>query len=992
MPKTLKEETAVSHLVDPAFDPDTDNKKSLVGVDLTEPGVADISKTGKVFLGSYLRDYVVDGRHNSGKGNELLEEKPFTNQNDAQHLQTTDFFEKSDLSNLLDKTGKDPRHSGHDLLRNVSSAGLESMYIQPEQGSYQQFVVEKLIASNLYHPTEHSPFVNNPDASNEELATKGLFTIQRDLGSFVLSGSSGKNPASGVRVKVSDMSRMALALMAQATGDQHAANTIIDGNVVGVWESVLHTTEQLGIKGVPVHRLRLKGLSPTSTHIKNLVAAARGNDDLLQTVSQNSLSDRGITDHGPVKWQSSALNSVSYTQLNSFLEPFGGLTGSGGMLVIAIEGVLALLSVSLLISALNGTVGSGGSDYVNPNNPHNYAFGSHGKKSSNSIENVLYKLLRITKTDYDFANCVEAGIMLLLGFSPELGTAGFKAALLNPGSLGVFALNLALSPSYYANLFRQIVRDANEIAAKYKEIGGSFSSGIGSIAALAEKLTSSKAYQFVMIAAGVGDAALKSSTGQFDVGSLISGIPGSSYAQKLFLKNDQNPEGYVISADQNARHLGKHRQQVSRWEGGRNPLSLHTFLASNVRQSETIAGNTVRKAYIPSPDTVREIERDLEAEYMPFYFHDLRTHEVLSLPAFVTQFSENFAVNYTSNKGYGRQDAVKTYESAERSMNFGFKLVAFNKADFDEMWLLVNKLVAMCYPQYSKGRQREYRQGEMTYRFTQPFSQIPAASPVIRLRFGDVLKSNYSEKTIRKQFDLQGQGEGEVHRKYNEARIEEIIDLKKKFEGNKTKWAAICGKVSHPEQRHPQVGLKNKSMSWDVSDIVRVMAYKNLMAGEGQAIVQADSDKSLSFMIELLPEEIAFDEDRASTYVDLRTVDERAAIDVETSAGREIPLENVENFFKPSNNAIIRSFNSTRGKGLAGVITSLAFDYGNYPYETKPGSRAPKMIDVALGFSPIHDLPLGLDYNGEMRAPSHPVGDIMKGFGPVYSDEEMKKK
>ena len=73
---------------------------------------------------------------------------------------------------------------------------------------------------------------------------------------------------------------------------------------------------------------------------------------------------------------------------------------------------------------------------------------------------------------------------------------------------------------------------------------------------------------------------------------------------------------------------------------------------------------------------------------------------------------------------------------------------------------------------------------------------------------------------------------------------------------------------------------------------------------------------------------------------------------------------------------------------MAGVITSLNLNYGEYPYETIPGSKAPKMIDVSLGFSPIHDLPLGLDYEGKLRAPSHPVGSIMKGFGSVYGDED----
>ena len=38
------------------------------------------------------------------------------------------------------------------------------------------------------------------------------------------------------------------------------------------------------------------------------------------------------------------------------------------------------------------------------------------------------------------------------------------------------------------------------------------------------------------------------------------------------------------------------------------------------------------------------------------------------------------------------------------------------------------------------------------------------------------------------------------------------------------------------------------------------------------------------------------------------------------------------------------------------------------------GRRAPKYATVTLSFTPIHDLPLGLNSHGEMIAPSHPVG------------------
>jgi len=106
--------------------------------------------------------------------------------------------------------------------------------------------------------------------------------------------------------------------------------------------------------------------------------------------------------------------------------------------------------------------------------------------------------------------------------------------------------------------------------------------------------------------------------------------------------------------------------------------------------------------------------------------------------------------------------------------------------------------------------------------------------------------------------------------------------------------------------------------------------------------------------------------------------------------------EAADKFFKPENNAIVRSFESTRGRGLAGFITSLSFDYSDSTWSTDDeGSRAPKSVGITMAFAPIHDMPVGLDHTGRMRALSHPVGgiaarsdDIGDSFGDVYTKKE----
>jgi hypothetical protein len=85
-------------------------------------------------------------------------------------------------------------------------------------------------------------------------------------------------------------------------------------------------------------------------------------------------------------------------------------------------------------------------------------------------------------------------------------------------------------------------------------------------------------------------------------------------------------------------------------------------------------------------------------------------------------------------------------------------------------------------------------------------------------------------------------------------------------------------------------------------------------------------------------------------------------------------------FYDNENNAVVRSFRSTMGRGLAGFIDAFDIDYGDYTWETALGSRAPQMVKISIGFAPIHDIPPGLDADGFNRAPIYNVGKIMNGI------------
>jgi hypothetical protein len=152
-----------------------------------------------------------------------------------------------------------------------------------------------------------------------------------------------------------------------------------------------------------------------------------------------------------------------------------------------------------------------------------------------------------------------------------------------------------------------------------------------------------------------------------------------------------------------------------------------------------------------NPELVRQLENELESSYMPFYFHDLRTNEIVSFHAFLESSKDGFNAEWNSISTYGRVEPIHIYKGTTRDISVSFYVVATNEKDHDNMWFKINKLVTMVYPQFTKGRSLTTNEGKT---FTQPFSQIPGGSPIIRMRLGDVWKSNYSKFNVARLFGL----------------------------------------------------------------------------------------------------------------------------------------------------------------------------------------------------------------------------------------------
>tara|TARA_R110002096_G_scaffold52598_1_gene137467 strand:- start:143 stop:1255 length:1113 start_codon:yes stop_codon:yes gene_type:complete len=93
-------------------------------------------------------------------------------------------------------------------------------------------------------------------------------------------------------------------------------------------------------------------------------------------------------------------------------------------------------------------------------------------------------------------------------------------------------------------------------------------------------------------------------------------------------------------------------------------------------------------------------------------------------------------------------------------------------------------------------------------------------------------------------------------------------------------------------------------------------------------------------------------------------------------------------FLANNSNAVVRSFDEASGKGLPGFIKQLSFNWvgDDIVWEVERGARAPKIFKVSVSFTPVHDIAPGLDHLGYNRAPVYPVGDVVNNISGKSGD------
>lgn len=751
--------------------------------------------------------------------------------------------------------------------------------------------------------------------------------------------------------------------------------------------------------------------------------------DVLNGLTNDELDSVNVISPGSLSW--GALNNTD--------DPFSG-TDALGMLVLSTTLVAGVELVFDALSVLLGLITPSlktptrdaqgryalGEYYPGSKAAHKAASGGIGGALSALGSLNFGALLGIQPTHYPFSRALTAGVNAFFGIPDDAG-----------GGIGLNQLAGAVassadSPGFNVVVARAIIRSSLTIVDQLKKIGGNVMNAINQILSLIDVIRNSKMISAINVFSMLGDARLSQPASFVDQDSaggnkvsqmdsrddVIKGAVGKSRLKgslKLAWASNTAPAnmllpGSIIGASIAVKGLGQFSPFVGYQEDG----------YSQVQSTVTSKDDFGRI----SPEDAADFEKVLDASYVPFYFHDIRTNEMVSFHAFLAALTDDYTAAFDKSEGFGRAEAVKVYKSTERRISMAFYIAATSLLDFDEMWIKINKLTTMVYPQYTQGLTlQDAKDGN--YKFTQPFSQLMGASPLIRIRLGDLIRSNYTPFALGRLFgmgnpDFKVDGESFAGPDIDQ---DVLNDLSAKLQST----------IANPNDEiyFPSFGYYPQFL--DTGGIgVNLPAPSIPGAGgaDGPKFADQFAPQASEFpfftvkVIKVHPDdprrvigEVQFNSDigwsdkfspgakdfsekefnnpdkplqrviggkyifpvgslTATPTTTSKLISALSAISSIESSNSAFAT-NLSAFLDPSNNAIAKSFKDTAGKGLAGFIETMNFDwYDKVTWETMPGRTAPKICKVTLTFGPVHDISPGIDHLGFNRAPLYPVGPM----------------
>lgn len=789
-----------------------------------------------------------------------------------------------------------------------------------------------VLSNNRFSPT--NPYMINGGSAR----TPQFAAVPAGLGVYKRESTEHET------MTLDQLKRIGSSLMLRATGEIVQGDPLSPGTSFG---SLLPGRAQLGIP-----------IDARDLYAKEAFGAPGRNRSLIPNVSTESDERGDLFGSTP-----------SYGQLNSMNEPFAGFLPIG-MVALSILLVVAISALILGFAALFSIPSAlPKGEFVTGNSPAQMVKGSYKqfkKKGATDLKPpsfISFRDIGIVELDRPFALAVRAGIQTFFDLETGLGArASFK--------------RITQSPGFYVNMMRTIIRSTAKlieaVVEAFKAVATNPVAGLQQILGIFDILKSSKIIAFMNIMAVIGDTKLSIDERKNKIETVLS-----PYHSKSRISDDERKLTWNLTAAPASLILPKSIETLKTTMGkGGEYTETHKALKGIEFEGDFKGeANTTRF----SPEFVKAMEDKLEAEYVPFYFQDLRTNEIVSFHAFIDQVTEQFAPNYNSTNPFGRVDPVMSYTNTTRTFNLAFKVVATNAQDLAAMYVKLNKFTTLVYPQWTAGRQVEDKDGN---KFRQPFSQVQAASPLVRIRLGDLIKTNFSNPALARLFGASEEGAFDL--KFSDSRANsekgnaDILSrplVEARYVGSITAEVIAQFIKSEPTAALPAP----PPLGPTAEDNARLLISKWVDKG---SLVQVLTPNPLDPKIvtcKLVGSEFA-------TWLPIDLLIEDL---VPTAKGLDwyyglgppglspTKFNEFFDFEKGEKNPIVRSFKNTSGRGLAGFITSLSIEWQEAitagKWNIDRGQSAPMMCKLTTAFTVIHDIQPGIDVDGFNRAPLYDI-------------------
>ena len=873
------------------------------------------------------------------------------------------------LMGLIDKTLRSAHHG--EVLSGIEGGTIDDHEVKKK--------ISKILQNNRFNPGGESPYIQDGKRS------KSYGYTQKVMGEY--NGDENVDNQKVSSYEIEDLQNIAMSLLLKASGrlnEKDNPSEFDSGNIL--YTNVSPATVRIG---------NVK-LGPGDLEARNAYKGA----ELTAGGNINSeLRDEEI--HNTTGFFNFNTPGSSYGQMFSPLESFaptGAYSPSPiALLVPQFTAIAASTSaVGLIMSIL--TAGHNSDGVATETDVLPYGKSKKSVSKLGAVGDLIKRMLNIPETKEPFITSIPVGLLWFQAAS-VFGGAGFVVSVQ-----------------------RSVARDSitfMEQIANNDAFSGSPLSIVNSIGIIVNSLISSKFFRFIVSMAVLGDKIITGSwkkKNNFNLGkgyTNIDSAPNNAYYRVMKSRKKIGEKGLVWAAG----NIPSAYVLPAMFKDHDQTRIKDVYINSSLNQKLTDPKELGHAGPRLSADFVENVENLLEVEYVPFYFHDLRTNEIIAFHAFISDISDSYSATWAGATGIGRVEPAYIYGGTTRSISLGFHIISTNSGDFDEMWYKINKLITLVYPQFSKGRVLTNDK----YKFTQPFSQVQTASPLVRIRLGDIFKTNYSKFSLARLF-----GAGNVLEIDGEAPPTPKQDIEKKYREILKAYDSSDDEFDPlfsfgPEDKivipsNTAINVRGATTDSDISsNFITPTQLMGTIVGlpipivintEGTAPVPSpppnaapvppinfkyniefndDSNKVLEANLDKPIIEMGFK--TTLTAQDFK-IDKDYAWELAQLLAGEVESENNDyqeayaDFFKSENNSIVRSFESTRGRGLAGAITDMQFKWNDNMWATEHvGSKGPQSCHVTITFKPIHDITPGLDSEGFNRAPVYNVGKVMNAIG-----------